>query len=299
MPALQSQDQNSPHIPVMIEEVLEHLHIQDDGVYLDGTIGAGGHAVPILNRLSESGKLIGLDRDGDALEICKRIFGNIPRPYSLHQASYDTFPEVLALLNISKVNGILLDLGLSSMQLESPSRGFAFQSEGALDMRFNSRQGTTAAELIRQSTAQELADIFFKFGEERNSRKIANSIKNFRPMETVLDLKEALRRCTPPNHRNRTLARIFQALRIAVNQELVLLNTFLEAFINYLSEGGRIVIISYHSLEDRLVKHAFKNLKQRGFLEILTKKPLLPSDNEQAINRRSRSAKLRSAERIN
>lgn len=298
MPAVKLQEQNSQHIPVMLAEVLEYLHIRSDGIYLDGTVGTGGHATPILDRLSQSGKLIGLDRDVEALEICERIFGASVRPYSLHHASYNTFPDVLSQLGLFQVSGFLLDLGLSSMQLESPSRGFAYQSAGILDMRFNSPRGTTAAELIRQSTIPELADIFYQFGEERNSRKIARSIKQFTPMETVVDLKEALRRCTPPNHRNRTYARIFQALRIAVNQELDRLSSFLDIFINYLSISGRVVIISYHSLEDRLVKHTFKRLKQEGQLKILTKKPLLPGNDEQALNRRSRSAKLRAAERI-
>ena len=165
-------------------------------------------------------------------------------------------------------------------------------------MRFNRNSGETAAELISRSNEQELADIIFQFGEERHSRKIARSIKSFSNLTSVADLKEAVRRSTPPHQRRKTLARVFQAIRIAVNGELDNLAVFLDRFINYLSVGGRVVIMSYHSLEDRMVKHSFRNLKQSGQLKVLIKKPLIPSEDEQAQNSRARSAKLRAAERI-
>jgi len=286
------------HVPVMVSEVLEYLNLQPNGTYLDGTIGAGGHATQILDQLSDKGKLIGIDRDAEALEICDNLFGASARPLSTHQSSYHNFPAILKLLGINEVNGILLDLGLSSMQLDSDSRGFAFESEGKLDMRFDGNTGETAAELITRSSEQELADLIYQYGEERHSRKIARSIKNFSNLSTVADLKEAVRRSTPPQQRHKSLARVFQAIRIAVNGELDKLAAFLDSFIDYLSIGGRVVIMSYHSLEDRMVKHTFRSLKQSGKVKVLTKKPIVSSEDEQAHNRRSRSAKLRAAERI-
>jgi len=292
------QDYDQPHIPVMLSEVIQHLNLQRDGVYLDGTVGAGGHATQILDHLSSHGRLIGLDRDAEALDICNNRFGASARPISTHQKSYHQFPEILQALDVPEVNGILLDLGLSSMQLDSDTRGFAFESEGDLDMRFNGNAGETASDLISQLSEQDLADIIFQYGEERHSRKIARSINAMKSMTTVADLKEAIRRSTPPQQRHKSLARVFQALRIAVNGELDKLKSFLDSFVDYLSINGRVVIMSYHSLEDRMVKHTFRALKQAGKLNVLTKKPIIPSADEQAQNSRSRSAKLRAAERI-
>ena len=292
------QDYNQPHIPVMLSEVTQYLNLQRDGVYLDGTVGAGGHATQILDHLSSHGRLIGLDRDAEALDICNDRFGASARPISTHQKSYHQFPEVIQELGVPEVNGILLDLGLSSMQLDSDMRGFAFESEGNLDMRFNGDTGETASDLISQLSEKELTEIIFQYGEERHSRKIARSIKAMKSMTTVADLKEAIRRSTPPQQRHKSLARVFQALRIAVNGELDKLKSFLDSFVDYLSINGRVVIMSYHSLEDRMVKHTFRALKQEGKLNVLTKKPIIPSADEQAQNSRSRSAKLRAAERI-
>jgi 16S rRNA (cytosine1402-N4)-methyltransferase len=293
-----SQELPLLHIPVMVSEVLKYLDLQPDGIYLDGTVGAGGHAAQILKHLSPQGKLIGLDRDAEALQICENLFGASARPASLHRSSYHTFPEILNFLGMSQVNGIFLDLGLSSMQLDSESRGFAFESDGKLDMRFNGDSGETATELIARSSDQELADIIYQFGEERHSRKIARSIKKISNLSTVTDLKEAVRRSTPPQQRRKSLARVFQAIRIAVNGELDKLESFLDSFFDYLVIGGRVVILSYHSLEDRMVKHAFRSLKQSDELKVLTKKPIVPSEYEKTTNSRSRSAKLRAAERI-
>ena len=292
------QDYNQPHIPVMLSEVTQYLNLQRDGVYLDGTVGAGGHATQILNHLSSHGGLIALDRDAEALDICNNRFGASARPIFTHQKSYHQFPEVIQELGVPEVNGILLDLGLSSMQLDSDMRGFAFESEGNLDMRFNGDTGETASDLISQLSEKELTEIIFQYGEERHSRKIARSIKAMKSMTTVADLKEAIRRSTPPQQRHKSLARVFQALRIAVNGELDKLKSFLDSFVDYLSINGRVVIMSYHSLEDRMVKHTFRALKQAGKLNVLTKKPIVPSADEQAQNSRSRSAKLRAAERI-
>jgi 16S rRNA (cytosine1402-N4)-methyltransferase len=292
------QEQPLPHIPVMLLEVLEYLNPQKDGIYIDGTIGAGGHAMRIIGSPSSSRRVIGLDRDAEALEICKNQFGASARFLTTHRTSYHQFPKIMHELGVDVVNGILLDLGLSSMQLNSPSRGFAFESEGNLDMRFNKDSGKTASDLINQSTEEELANIIYNFGEERHSRKIAYNIKNMKKMTAVADLKEAIRRSTPPHKRKKSLARVFQALRIAVNNELDKLELFLSSFIDYLTINGRVVIISYHSIEDRMVKHAFRKLKNDQRLKQLTKKPIIPTKKEQEQNSRSRSAKLRAIERI-
>ena len=286
------------HTPVMISEVIKNLNLQPDGIYLDGTIGAGGHATEILAQLSKKGRLIGLDRDAEALDICNKRFGASALPINTFKYSYDNFPKVIDRLGFSKLNGILLDLGLSSIQLNSDERGFSYNSQGALDMRFDNKQTLTAADLINQSSEEELANIIFEFGEERYSRKIAKSIKSTKNILTALDLKEAIRRATPPHKRNKTLARVFQAIRIAVNSELEKLKIFLNIFFDYLTVGGRIIIMSYHSIEDRMVKHAFRSLKESGKLNILTKKPVTPSEDELTSNNRSRSAKLRAAERL-
>jgi 16S rRNA (cytosine1402-N4)-methyltransferase len=290
------QDTSHTHIPVMVNEVLNLLITDQQGIYLDGTLGLGGHATYILNALSYSARLLGLDRDEKALAICKeRLSGS--GAFSCHHLSYDIFPQLLNQEGITAVNGILLDLGLSSYQLDS-HRGFSFRNTGILDMRFDSASGQTAAQLIHQASADDLADIFYKFGEERLSRRIAKSVKDMTSMESIEDLKEAVRRSTPPKNRQKTLARIFQSLRIAVNGELDRLQHFLDSFIEFLTPGGRIVIISYHSLEDRMVKQSFKALKKENLLTVLTKKPLPPTNEEQTKNSRSRSAKLRAGERI-
>ena len=292
------QEKNVHHIPVMLSEVLEYLNLQKNGVYIDGTIGAGGHAKEILGSPSSSRKVIGIDRDEKALELCNNQFGTSAHFLTTHRASYHKFPEIMHDLGISLVNGILLDLGLSSMQLNSNSRGFAFDSNGSLDMRFNKNSGQTASDLINKSTEEELANIIYNFGEERRSRKIAYNIKIMKKMTAVADLKEAIRRSTPPHKRKKSLARVFQALRIAVNSELDKLELFLNSFIDYLTINGRVVIISYHSIEDRMVKHAFRTMKNDQRLNQLTKKPIVPTMKELEQNSRSRSAKLRAAERI-
>ena len=294
-----SQEKHLPHVPVMLSEVLEYLNLQENGVYIDGTVGAGGHAKKILGDLSSSRKVIGLDRDAEALEICNKQFGASAHLIDTHRTSYHQFPSVLNELGLDTVNGILLDLGLSSMQLNSQSRGFAFESDGNLDMRFNKDSGETAADLINQSSEEELANIIFHFGEEKYSRKIAYNIKTMKKMNAVADLKEAIRRSTPPHKRKKSLARVFQALRIAVNSELEKLELFLNSFIDYLAINGRVVIISYHSIEDRMVKHAFRALKNNQRLTTLNKKPIILTTQEQESNPRSRSAKLRAAERVN
>ena len=292
------QENSQYHIPVMTSEVLEFLNLKKDGVYIDGTIGAGGHTNEILSNLSSKAKVIGLDRDNDALEISKKRLIHFKKQISLHHSSYHHISNIMKLNNISKVDGILLDLGLSSMQLNTKNRGFSFQKNDRIDMRFDQSSGETANELIKRLTQEQLADIIFEFGEERRSRRIAKSIKKSNMLITTNDLTDAIRKSTPPHQRNKTLARVYQALRIAVNNEIEKLKNFLEIFLHHLNSKGRLVIISYHSIEDRLVKNFFRQLKLDNKANILTKKPLTPSTKEIQSNRRSRSAKIRALEKI-
>ena len=292
------QENSQYHIPVMTSEVLEFLNLKKDGVYIDGTIGAGGHTNEILSNLSSKAKVIGLDRDNDALEISKKRLIHFKKQISLHHSSYHHISNIMKLNNISKVDGILLDLGLSSMQLNTKNRGFSFQKNDRIDMRFDQSSGETANELINRLTQEQLADIIFEFGEERRSRRIAKSIKKSNMLITTNDLTDAIRKSTPPHQRNKTLARVYQAIRIAVNNEIEKLKNFLEIFLHHLNSKGRLVIISYHSIEDRLVKNFFRQLKLDNKANILTKKPLTPSTKEIQSNRRSRSAKIRVLEKI-
>ena len=292
------QDSALTHVPVMSSEVLTYLDIKSNGVYIDGTIGPGGHAIQILNNLGKHGKLIGIDRDEDALKICNKNCSSSSSLLSLFHSSYNKINTILTKEKISSVNGIILDLGLSSNQLNSRSRGFSYRSEGNLDMRFDFTQGKKASDIIKSNNIEKLTKIFKKYGEERFSYRIARSIKGMKEMKTVNHLQEAIRRCTPPKNRDRILARIFQSLRIVVNDELEILQDFLLKFVDFLSPNGKIVIISYHSLEDRLVKHQFKHLSNNGLLKILTKKPIRSSEKEINNNRRSKNAKLRAAEKV-
>jgi 16S rRNA (cytosine1402-N4)-methyltransferase len=288
----------SIHIPVMPEEVISFLDIQPDGIYVDGTCGLGGHSKLILSNLSSDGFLISIDLDQSAIEICKENLNAQNSKLHIEKNSYSNLPIILDHLGVNKVNGILLDLGLSSMQLDSIDRGFSFSKDSYLDMRFDQSSATSAAELINKSTESELADMIYHYGEERRSRAIAKKLIQAMPIASVQDLVNAVKRVTPPHRRNRTMARVFQAFRIAVNKELEKLSEFLSKYSDYLEKGGKIIIISFHSLEDRLVKRNFKEYSKKGLLKILTKKPLIASDKECESNSRSRSAKLRCAEKI-
>ena len=287
------------HIPVMSEEVLSHLNVQKDGVYVDGTIGLGGHSQLILSRLSAKGHLVGIDRDAEALEICKKRLSPYRSSLSLFNKSYDKINSILDSLEIKKVNGILLDLGLSSFQLDNKDRGFSYKTNCELDMRFDRSQKKSAFNIVNNMPEKMLADLIYFNSEEKRSRAIARKIISMRPINKVFDLVEAIKKSTPPFKRDKTISRVFQAVRISVNSELEKLDQFLSTFYPRLLNGGRIVIISFHSLEDRKVKHAFKLLKSENKVQILTKKPLTPTEIEKVDNSRSRSAKLRAAEREN
>jgi len=287
----------SPHIPIMLREVIQYLQISKAGSYIDCTIGYGGHARHILNRLSSSGKLIGIDKDDEAIKFCKKSL-SIYRNIQLFQNSYHRIQDILSISKIQKVDGMLLDLGLSSAQLDSNSRGFSYKVDSELDMRFDLGQKFKAKDFLNIRSKKEIADTIFKYSDERRSRTIADNIFKMRPIKNVFELVEAIRISTPPKNRNKTLARVFQALRIIVNDELRILENFLSKFCNQLCVGGRIIFISFHSLEDRIIKHALKDLSIKKKIKILTKKPISPSKEEKYSNRRSRSAKLRAAEKI-
>jgi len=249
------------HIPVMPKEVLSHLNVQEDGIYVDGTIGLGGHSKLILSQLSPKGHLIGVDRDAEALRICKKRLSSYHSSLSLFNKSYHKINSILDGLEIEKVNGILLDLGLSSLQLDSKDRGFSYKTDCDLDMRFDRSQKKNAFNIVNNIPEKMLADLIYYNSEEKRSRAIARKITSMRPINKVFDLVEAIKRSTPPFKRDKTISRVFQAIRISVNNELEKLDQFLSIFYPRLLNGGRIVIISFHSLEDRKVKHAFKFLK--------------------------------------
>ena len=286
------------HVPVMLDEVISALNINPNGVYVDGTLGKGGHSKLILEKLSKNGLLIGLDRDFESIQYCKKKFIRKLTPHYFLNESYENFPKTLKKFKIHQVDGIFLDLGLSSVQLESKNRGFTYGIDSDLDMRFDIKQKLKASNILNDLKVNDLADIIYKYGEERRSRSIAKNIEKMRPLKTVFELVEAIRRSTPPNQRKKSLVRVFQAIRIKVNDELKKLEEFLFSFINHLKFNGRIVIISFHSLEDRIVKHQFKNIAKNKQLLIHTKRPLTASKTEILNNRRSRSAKLRIAEKI-
>ena len=283
------------HIPVLSNEVLSFLDIKPTGKYLDGTCGLGGHSEQILSQLSPNGFLIGTDIDNEAIDIARTKLRKVGDNFHIEKCSYSQFPKVLKKLNIDKIDGVLLDLGLSSLQLDSKNRGFSFMRDASLDMRFDSDSKIKANDIINRFSEIELADIMYNFGEERMSRKISKNIVKKRPINMVSELVEIIRISTPPNSRNKTMARVFQSFRIAVNNEIDNLKKFLKKYISYVKVGGKIVIISFHSIEDRIVKHSFKSSSNKGVLKILTKKPITASEEEKNFNKRSKSAKLRCA----
>lgn len=284
------------HIPVLAQEVLHWLQPAPGMTIVDGTLGGGGHTRLLAEQVGDNGRVIALDRDPAAVAAAEQTLRGLP--VCVATASYADFPEVLDELGIEKVDGLLLDLGLSSDQVADAERGFSFDAAGPLDMRFNREDGEPAWQLLARMRAEELADIIFRYGEERYSRRIARAIVESRqatPLRTAGQLAELVRRCVPRSaDRIDPATRTFQALRIAVNNELGELERVLKIAPTRIKPGGRAAIISFHSLEDRLVKEAFRNDER---WEVLTKKPITASEAEIAVNPRSRSAKLRVAER--
>lgn len=288
---------NYRHIPVMLMETLENLNIKNNGIYVDGTLGLGGHSEQILKKI-DSGLLLGIDRDKDAIGIAEeRLLKN--KNFKIIHNSYENLKIILNELKIDAVDGILLDLGLSSFQLENNERGFSHKYKSSLDMRFDiSSKDYTAEEIINKNKLKDLTHVFKEFGEEKHAYKIAKLIKELRGEIDVLSITSIIDKVTPYKFRLKTYSRIFQALRIAANNELDHLKNFLSSFIDVLNPGGRIVVISYHSVEDRIVKHKFKDLKQNDMIKLIYKKPLIPSEIEINQNKRARSAKMRVGEKI-
>ncbi len=293
------------HLPVMPQEALELLHLPQGGVAVDGTIGLSGHALLMARALGPHGHLIGIDRDRSSLSQSKNRLISLELKIDLLQGNFSTLDKILAGFNVSAVDGILLDLGISSFQLDDEARGFAFKSDGPLDMRMDAEgQGTSAADLVNTLKEAQLEKIIAEFGEERFARRIAAAIVMQRAksrITTTHGLADIVLRALPKGYtrgRIHPATRTFQALRIAVNEELEALSLGLEVCFRMLRKGGRLCVISFHSLEDRLVKNKFKSLGFEREGIILTKRPLVASDEECASNPRSRSAKLRGIERI-
>jgi 16S rRNA (cytosine1402-N4)-methyltransferase len=290
------------HTPVLTAELLGFLRPERGGLFVDCTVGLGGHSRALLE--AGATRVIGLDRDADALVHARRTLAPWVDRVELVHADYRALDDILDRLHIARVDGTLADLGVSSMQIDEPGRGFSFQRDEPLDMRMDRATGETAAAVVARSTERELADAIFQYGEERFARRIARAIVSGRadaPIDSTGRLAAIVRRAIPRRGPSRIdpATRTFQALRIWVNRELEGLDRFVEAAARRLRAGARLVVITFHSLEDRIVKHALRALQQRDRLvQVLTKKPVVPSDEEVDRNPRSRSAKLRAAERM-
>ncbi len=313
------------HVPVLLKEAIDFLAVRRGGTYIDATVGLGGHSYEIAKRLGAPGHLIGLDKDPAALEKARqrlvpvvssssavvgqdekqrpttsdqRLSGDWPKVDLLH----GSFADLVKDQRPRTIDGLLADLGMSSLQLTDPARGFSFQAEGPLDMRMNPQAELTADQVVNHIDERELADVIYEFGEERRSRRIARAIVRSRPIRSTAHLAEIiLAAARPMNQAERRIhpaTRTFQALRIFVNRELDDLRELLKAAPQVLKPGGRLVIISFHSLEDRIVKDAFREGATQGYYRLLTKKPVTAQDDEIGRNPRSRSAKLRAAEKV-
>ncbi len=290
---------NVQHVPVMLKEVTEMLQPQHDGIYIDATVGLGGHAEAILQR-SGGCVLIGIDRDEMALEISRERLGNYSDVHLVND-KFSNMKSVAEDLGFNSVNGILLDAGISTMQLKAEDRGFSFVKAETLDMRMDQSQEFTARDVVNKYPEKKLADIIWKYGEERFSRKIARAIVYARKKKTVTSCDELagiIERAIGRRGRIHPATRTFQAIRIEVNKELDELSAAVESGAELLQKGGRFCVLSYHSLEDRIIKNAFKKLAKDGLFIIITKKPLVPCREEERSNPSSRSAKLRVGEKI-
>ena len=308
------RDPESTHLPVLLDEVVNFLQPEKGGIFVDATLGLGGHAQAILGAGSQT-RLLGIDQDSEALNRANQRLVNFQGRYHVAHANFAEIGEIAAQKGVQSVQGILADLGVSSLQFDSPDRGFSFQREGPLDMRMNREAELTAGEVINHYGEKDLANLIFNYGEEHRSRSIARAIVAARPIHNTKVLAEVIYRAVHARgyQRIHPATRTFQALRIFVNDELGRLPLFIRSAVDLLSSGGRLAIISFHSLEDRIVKEAFRALShecvcppeitvcqcgQKTLLKVLTKKPAVPSESEISRNPRARSAKLRVAERI-
>ena len=292
----------SAHVPVLVGEVVQQLEPSRGGVFVDGTVGLGGHTRALLE--GGAAQVIGFDRDAEALMIARSALAGYGDRVELVHADYREAGAELDRRGLGEVDGVLADLGVSSMQLDDEARGFSFRTDAALDMRMDRSRGETAADLVRDLSEAELADVIFNFGEERFSRRIARAIVHAReeaPVTTTGRLASLVRSAVPRRGYQRIdpATRTFQALRIRVNRELDGLDRFVHDAAMRLRRGGRLAVITFHSLEDRIVKHTLRRLdREAGVVRVLTKRPITASDEEVAANPRARSAKLRAAERI-
>jgi len=307
------------HVPVMVNEVIDYLNCSPGKTYVDGTLGGGGHAKAILEAIGPDGFLLGIDRDPDAIAHTGKSLHSFKPNVQIFHEDFTHLPEILSQLHITHVDGILLDLGLSLHQLEGSGRGFSFMRDEPLDMRMNPDQGQTAGALVNRLSQKDLADLIARYGEEHRAVRIAKRIVDSRRQQAIgssLQLAEIVKKAVPARYRRGRIhpaTRTFQALRIAVNQELAALEEFLDEAVNLLNPGGRLCILSFHSLEDRIVKERFKALAKgctcppqfpkcvcgkAPQVSILTKRPVRPGPQEVRTNPKARSAKLRAAERL-
>jgi 16S rRNA (cytosine1402-N4)-methyltransferase len=296
---------NKPqHVPVLLDEVLQFLNVRPGGVIADATVGLGGHSAEIAMRLGATGRLICFDRDPQAMELAKARMDELMDELgsAMPEVIFEprAFSELAGAIEPGSLDGLLADFGVSSLQLDEAQRGFSFRSEGPLDMRMDTRSGVTAGQVVNQEDENELADLIYEFGEERRSRRIARAIVRARPIRTTAELAGIVSAAAPSMKGDKIhpATRTFQALRIRVNDELGEIRTLLESAPSLLKPGGRLVTISFHSLEDRLVKDALREAGRAGIYEVLTKKPVVAEEQEQMRNPRSRSAKMRAAEKL-
>ena len=296
------------HVPVLLKEAIDFLAVRRGGTYIDATVGLGGHSYEIARRLGAPGHLIGVDKDPATLELAREKLkaGSSARndkgaeDWPSITLIHGSFADVAKDVRRATIDGLLADLGVSSLQFSDPARGFSFQAEGLLDMRMNPQAGLTAEQVVNRFDERKLADVIYEFGEERRSRRIARAIVRSRPIRTTTQLADVISAAARPmkHERIHPATRTFQALRIFVNHELDDLRALLSAAPQMLKPGGRLVIISFHSLEDRIVKDALREGVKQGHYRSLAKKPVTPGEEEIDRNPRARSAKLRAAERI-
>jgi 16S rRNA (cytosine1402-N4)-methyltransferase len=297
---------NDAHIPVLVEEICVWLNPLPGGIYVDCTLGAGGTSLKILEKLKNNAHIIGLDRDSEAIAYAKKTLNKFGTSVQIFNGNFSHIKYLVHEAGYEKVDGIIFDLGVSSLQLDQPGRGFSFSLGGPLDMRMDQTQGATAADLVNYLPEKELANVIFAYGEERYSRRIARAIVQARQtglLQTTQALVSVLEQALPLAYKKGRLhfaTRTFQALRIRVNRELDLLEPALRDAVELLKEGGRVCVVAFHSLEDRIVKHTFRSMAggEHPQISVLTKKPVIPSDQEIRDNPRARSAKLRVAERL-